>query len=123
MKQNLVIMGIISTILSLIGCSRNTKKYYGKLSKETEEKLTQSIDAFKNRPIYKKLTERANKTFQRENPKNTQHQDGTIGFSKSYDDNPLNKFDDEFYKVYDSENLQQLQIDFIRKHKTEFIDN
>ncbi|MDR7210123.1 DUF4375 domain-containing protein [Flavobacterium piscis] len=215
MKTNLVIMGIISTILSLIGCSGNTKKDDGKLSKETEEKLTQSIDEFKNRPIYKKLTEqiidstsddnllqvvfdylsqkqsadyknefetvmswnkskqaiymiwalesevnnggynqfyfnssgqfykylpdalklvgankfteltkRANETFEKENPKITQHQDGTIeGFSKSYEDNPLNKFDNEFYKVYETENLQQLQVDFIRKHKTKFIDN
>jgi hypothetical protein len=44
------------------------------------------------------------------------------GFSKSYDDNPLNKFDDEFYDLYKSEDLEQLQVDFIRKHKLEFID-
>lgn len=73
---------------------------------------------------YSELTKRANETFEKENPKITQHQDGTIeGFSKSYEDNPLNKFDDEFYKLYETENLQQLQVDFIRKHKTEFIDN
>ena len=73
---------------------------------------------------YSELMKRANETFAKENPKITQHQDGTIeGFSKSYEDNPLNKFDDEFYKLYETENLQQLQVDFIRKHKTEFIDN
>jgi hypothetical protein len=70
------------------------------------------------------LTKRANETFEKENPKITQHQDGTIeGFSKSYDDNPLNKFDDEFYDLYKTENLQELQVTFIRKHKGEFIDN
>ena len=69
------------------------------------------------------LTKRANETFEKENPKITQHQDGTLeGFSKSYDDNPLNKFDDEFYDLYKTENLQQVQVDFIRKHKTEFTD-
>lgn len=69
------------------------------------------------------LTKRANDTFEKENPKITQHQDGTLeGFSKSYDDNPLNKFDDEFYDLYKTENLQQLQVDFIRKNKKEFID-
>ncbi|WP_245752183.1 DMP19 family protein [Algoriella xinjiangensis] len=69
------------------------------------------------------LTKRANETFEKENPKITQHQDGTLeGFSKSYDDNPLNKFDDEFYALYENENLQQFQIDYIRKHKNEFID-
>ena len=199
-------MGIISTILSVFGCSPNGKK--------NDEKITQSIEKFNNRIIYTKLTDelidntsddkllqlvfdnlsqknsedyenefatvmswnkskqaiymiwalesevnnggynqfyfnssgqfykylpdalklvgankyyeltkRANETFEKENPKITQHQDGTIeGFSKSYEDNPLNKFDDEFYKLYGTENLQQLQVDFIRKHKTEFID-
>ena len=69
------------------------------------------------------LTTRANQIFEKENPKITQHQDGTLeGFSKSYDDNPLNKFDDEFYALYKIENLQQIQIEYIRKHKNDFID-
>ena len=214
MKRAFIIMGIISTILNLLGCSVQTTKENGKLSKETELQLKKSIDTLKNRPIYKKLTEqmidttsddnllqvvfdnlserqptdyekeyetvmgwnksrqaiyiiwaleaevnnggynqfyfsssgkfykhlpealrlvgaanfadltkRANDTFEKENPKITQHQDGTLeGFSKSYDDNPLNKFDDEFYELYKTENLQQIQVDFIRKHITEFID-
>jgi hypothetical protein len=214
MKRAFIIMGIISTILNLFGCSGKTNKADGRLSKETEEQFSKSIEAFKNRPIYKELTEqiidttsddnllqvifdnlsekqptdyekeyetvmnwnkprqaiymiwlleaevnnggynqfyfnssgqfykhlpdalkligankfadltkRANDTFERENPKITQHQDGTLeGFSKSYDDNPLNKFDEEFYDLYKTENLQQIQVDFIRKHKTEFID-
>ena len=69
------------------------------------------------------LTKRANETFEKENPKIIQHQDGTLeGFSKSYEDNPLNKFDDEFYELYETENLQQIQVDFIRKNKKEFVD-
>jgi hypothetical protein len=82
-------------------------------------------DALKVVGAYKfaELTTRANHIFEIENPKITQHQDGTLaGFSKSYDDNPLNKFDDEFYELYKTEDLQQIQIDYIRKHKTEFID-
>ena len=68
------------------------------------------------------LTEKANKTFEKENEKITKHQDGTIeGFSKSYDDNPLNDFDTEFYDLYQTENLQQIQVDYIRKNKREFI--
>jgi hypothetical protein len=207
-------MGIMSAILNLFGCSGQTKKDGGKSSKETGEQLTKSIEAFKNRPIYKELTEqiidttsdenllqvvfdnlseklpkdyekeyetvmswnksrqaiymiwaleaevnnggynqfyfnssaqfykhlpdalkligaskfadltkRTNDTFEKENPKITQHQDGTLeGFSKSYEDNPLNKFDDEFYDLYKTEKLQQMQVDFIRKYKTEFVD-
>jgi hypothetical protein len=212
MKKPLIIMGIITTILNLFGCSGQTKKNESGLSKETEEELANSVEAFKNRPIYKELTEqiidttsdenllqvvfdnlsekqpadyekeyetviswnksrqaiymiwaleaevnnggynqfysnssgqfykhlpealrrvgankfadlteKANNTFEKE--KITKHQDGTIeGFSKSYEDNPLNDFDTEFYDLYNTENLQQIQVDFIRKNKKEFID-
>ena len=72
---------------------------------------------------FAELTKKANNIYEKENTKITKDQDGAIeGFSKSYDDNPLNKFDDEFYELYKTENLQQIQVDFIRKHKTEFID-
>lgn len=201
-------------ILSLFGCSGQTKNDDGKLSKETEEQLANSVEVFENRPIYKELTEqiidttsdnnllqvvfdnlsekqpadyekeyetvmawnkskqaiymiwileaevnnggynqfyfnssrqfykylpealrlvgankfadltkRANETFEKENLTIIQYQDGTSGgFSKSYDDNPLNKFDDEFYDLYKTENLQQIQVDYIRKNKKEFTD-
>jgi len=214
MKRTLIVMGFIATILTLFGCSGQTKKNDSGLSKEMEEQLAQSVEAFKNRPIYKQLTEqiidttsddnllqvvfdnlsekqprdyekeyetvmswnksrqaiymiwaleaevnnggynqfyfnssgqfykhlpdalklvgankfadltiRANETFEKENPKITQHQDGTLeGFSKSYDDNPLNQFDDEFYDLYKTENLQQIQVDYIRQNKKDFID-
>jgi hypothetical protein len=214
MKRTLIIMGFIATILTLFGCSGQTNKNDSGLFKEMEEQLAQSVEAFKNRPIYKQLTEqiidttsddnllqvvfdnlsekqptdyekeyetvmswnksrqaiymiwaleaevnnggynqfyfnssgqfykhlpdalkligankiadltkRANDTFEKENSKITQHQDGTLeGFSKSYDDNPLNQFDDEFYDLYKTENLQQIQVDYIRQNKKDFID-
>jgi len=69
------------------------------------------------------LTERANSTFVKEKSKITEDQDGTVeGFSKSYENNPLNKFDEEFYKLNDVENLQKIQVDYIRKNKKEFTD-
>jgi hypothetical protein len=69
------------------------------------------------------LTERANNTFEKEKSKITEDQDGTVeGFSKSYENNPLNKFDGEFYKLNDVESLQKIQVDYIRKHKKEFTD-
>ena len=214
MTRILIIMGLITTILNLFGCSGQTKKNDRGLSKEMEEQLANSVEEFKNRKISKELTEqiidttadenllqvvfdnlsekqsidyekeyetvmtwnksrqaiymiwaleaevnnggynqfyfnssgqfykhlpdalkhvgankfsdltkRANDTFEKENPKITQHQDGTLeGFSKSYNDNPLNKFDEEFYDLYKTENLQQIQVDYIRKNKKEFID-
>ncbi len=69
------------------------------------------------------LTQRANRTFEKEKSKITKDQDGTVeGFSKSYENNPLNKFDEEFYKFNDAKNLQKIQVDYIRKNKKEFID-
>jgi len=207
-------MGIVSTILNLFGCSGQTKKNDGKLFKEMDEQIAQSIETFKNRPIFKELTEhnidttsddnllqvvfdnlseklptdyekeyetvmtwnksrqaiymiwaleaevnnggynqfyfnssgqfykqlpqalrlvgankfadltkRANELFEKENEKITEHQDGTIeGFSNSYEDNPLNDLDTEFYELYKTENLLQIQVDFIRENKNEFID-
>lgn len=207
-------MRILTTILNLFGCSGQTKKNDSGLSKEMEEQLAKSLEAFRNRPIYKELTEqiidttsdenllqvvfdnlsekqpvgyekeyetvmswnksrqaiymiwaleaevnnggynqfyfnssgqfykhlpealrlvgankfaelteKANKTFEQENEKITKHQDGTLeGFSRSYEDNPLNDFDTEFYKLYQIENLQHVQVDFIRKNKNEFTD-
>lgn len=214
MTRRIIIMGLMTIILNLFGCSGQTKKDDGKLSRKMEEQITNSVEAFKNRSIHKELTEqiidttpddnllqvifdnlskkqsadyekeyetvmswnesrqaiymiwaleaevnnggynqfyfnssgqfykhlpdalklvgankfakltkRANYTFEKENIIITQYQDGTIkGFSRSYDNNPLNKLDDEFYDLYKTENLQHIQVEFIRKHKTEFID-
>ncbi len=69
------------------------------------------------------LTERANSTFEKEKSKITEDQDGTVeGFSKSYENNPLNKFDEEFYKLNDAKTLQKIQVGYIRKNKKEFTD-
>ena len=70
------------------------------------------------------LTQQANDIFENENEKISKYQDGTIeGFSKSYNNNPLNDLDDKFYDLYQNENLQQIQVNYIRTHKQEFIDN
>ncbi len=72
---------------------------------------------------YADLTKRANAVFAINKNKITKEQDGTIeGFSKSYDDNPLDKFDDEFYALEELEILRELQVEFIRKNKLQFID-
>lgn len=214
MKRTLIIMGIISTILSFFGCAGQSNKSDGELSKELQDQIAQSVEAFKNRPIYKELTEqnidstsndnllqvvfdnlseklpedyekeyetvmtwnksrkaiymiwaleaevnnggynqfysnssgqfykelpdalrlvgangfadltqRANDLYEKENEKITKHQDGTIeGFSKSYEDNPLNDLDTEFYELYESEKLMQIQVDYIRQNINDFID-
>lgn len=69
------------------------------------------------------LMERANAIYEREYNRITEHLDGTIeGFSKSYDDNPLNPLDDEFYKLEGEEDLFALQVAYIRAHKEAFAD-
>ena len=59
--------------------------------------------------------------------KNVKHlskfKDGTLeSFSKSYEDNPLNDFDNEFYELDKNENISQLRIKYIKSNKAEFID-
>jgi hypothetical protein len=69
------------------------------------------------------LTLAANDTYDEQNDKITKHHDGTLeGFFKSYEDNPLSGFDEQFYALNKIENLQKLQVYFIRKHKSDFID-
>ncbi|CAN5207700.1 hypothetical protein BH11BAC5_BH11BAC5_13640 [soil metagenome] len=69
------------------------------------------------------LAARANEVYKNDNEKIKKEQDGTLkGFSKSYDDNPLGEFDDAFYNLCMKEDLQKIQVDFIRNHKQEFID-
>lgn len=69
------------------------------------------------------LTERANNAFEKEKLKIDEHPDGiTEGFNKYIENLPLYKFDIEFYKLNQNKNLQQLQINYIRKNKKEFID-
>ncbi len=67
MTRTLKIMGLITTILNLFGCSGQTKKNDSGLSKEMEEQLSNSVEAFKNRPIYKELTEQIIDTTSDEN--------------------------------------------------------
>jgi hypothetical protein len=69
------------------------------------------------------LTLAANNTYEKYSDNIKKHQDGTLeGFSKSYEDNPLNAFDEQFYALSKIENLQKLQVKFIRKHKSDFSD-
>ena len=50
------------------------------------------------------------------------YKDGTIeSFSKSYEGNPLNELDDEFYKLDEVEPLGQLKIKYIRENLKEFV--
>lgn len=73
--------------------------------------------------MFADLMIKANQLYEDENEQITKHMDGTIeGFSKSYEDNPLDAMDTEFYEIEKVENLRELQINFIRKNKGEFAD-
>jgi hypothetical protein len=67
------------------------------------------------------LTLRANNIFTENKERLEEYDDGTMeSFSESYKDNPLNDLDTEFYKLYDSENISDLRIKYIRKNNKEF---
>lgn len=60
--------------------------------------------------------------------KNAKHlskfKDGTLeSFSKSYENNPLNDLDKEFYNLDKAEKISELRIKYIKAHKEEFVDN
>lgn len=70
------------------------------------------------------LTIKANNIFRSQNGNSKGNKDISLEeFSKSYEDNPLNDLDTKFYDLYKIEDLQKLQIDFIRRNKIEFADN
>ncbi len=70
---------------------------------------------------FAELVEKANMTYSKIKGELESKDDGTIeSFSESYEDNPLNDFDNKFYELEESENLDSLQILFIRKNKEEF---
>ena len=67
------------------------------------------------------LTLRANNIFTENKERLEEFDDGTMeSFSESYKDNPLNDLDTEFYKLYDSENISELRIKYIRENNKEF---
>lgn len=68
------------------------------------------------------LMEKANILFSSIKGDLEKFNDGTLeSFSKSYENNPLNELDREFYVLWKEENLDKRQIDYIRSHVNEFI--
>jgi len=89
----------------------------GQFSKMAKDGL-ELIGAKKNAD----LLEKVNKTYLDIKEELDDKDNGTIeSFSKSYDDNPLNDFDNQFYELEESENLDSIQIAYIRKNNVEFI--
>ncbi len=70
---------------------------------------------------FSELTLRANNIFTENKERLEEFDDGTKeSFSESYKDNPLNDLDTEFYKLYDSENISDLRIKYIRENNKQF---
>jgi len=70
---------------------------------------------------FSELTSRSNKIFSENKERLEEFDDGTMeNFSESYKDNPLNELDTEFYKLYESENIGDLRIKYIRENMSEF---
>ncbi len=72
---------------------------------------------------FSQLVVKANMTYEDYYDTITCQQDGTIeGFSRSYDNNPLNELDRQFFQLYSKEDLSAILIHFIRTHKKHFSD-
>jgi len=69
------------------------------------------------------LVSRANSVYEKDKERLSAYDDGSMeSFSKSYKDNPLNKFDNEFYDLEKKQNISKLRIKYIREHKSEFVN-
>ena len=67
------------------------------------------------------LMRRANLIYSANQERLEEFNDGTMeSFSESYENNPLNALDEEFYELSKSESLNELRIKYIREHQTEF---
>lgn len=73
---------------------------------------------------FSKITLHANKLYTENKERLEGFDDGTLdGFSESYEDNPLNIMDTEFYEVYETENISELRIKYIRENIADFTTN
>ncbi len=71
---------------------------------------------------YADLVDNANNTYLKIKDELDSKDDGSIeSFSESYEDNPLNEYDNGFYELEKVENLDTIQIKFIRENVEEFI--
>lgn len=72
---------------------------------------------------YADLAKRAYDVYKKELKNISKHQDGTLkGYSESCENNPLDEFDDEFYDLEESEDLEKLQAEYIRENRFDFIN-
>jgi len=72
-------------------------------------------------PKYAELVHRANEIYKANEKQITSADGGTLeGFFASYEDNPLEKLDKEFFQLEREENLSALGSTYIRKNKSEF---
>lgn len=91
----------------------------GQFYKELPESL-KLIGASK----FAQLVEKANNIYEENFETITESQDGSLeGFSESYKENPLDEFDDKFYELDSEENLEELQIKYIRNNQSDFINH
>lgn len=96
-------------------CYFNSNKEFAHMAEEGFA----AIDA----PGFADIMTRANTIYKGIEKELEKYDDGSIeSFMDSYEDNPLNDFDTEFYNMYRSEPLEKLYIQYIREHADCFGD-
>ncbi|MGF6148477.1 Uncharacterised protein [Kingella potus] len=93
-------------------------QYYYNTEAEAAAYLPEACELI-GAPEYADLVRRANACYEQE--KLAQRQDGTLEtFCASYENNPLEAFDDEFYLLENRMPLDSLLTAFVRAHPSEF---
>jgi len=93
-------------------------QYYYNLGHEISTvKAEEALDAI-GAPQIAEITRKADAVYEqiKDTLSNCMEESTIEEFMDSYDDNPLNEFDDEFAKAYETEDLVNLSIKFIREN-------
>jgi hypothetical protein len=112
---------LISLLDMEINCGGFNQYYYNQ--KMEFARLTPAALELIGAPKLAELAKKANKIYEVEFDKINKHKDETLeGFSKTYVENTLNLLDAKYMQLFDQEGLMRLQVDFIRKHKGDFVE-
>lgn len=95
-------------------------QYYYNTEAEAAAYLPEACELI-GAPKYADLLRRANACY--EQYRLAERQDGSLeSFCASYENNPLGRYDDEFYLLEKGETLDTLLVRFIRRHPQAFTD-
>lgn len=102
-------------------CNGGFNQYYFNPSGEDRYEVEKALELI-GAIDFSSLMRRADACYETIKPELEKFDDGTSeNFSKSYEDNPLTEFDNEYYELNNGGRLFVLMSQFVKKHPQDFI--